>query len=193
MRLATKQIDAIVPFLEVFEAEGVEFGKWTVPEVRDGEVFVSLDSFALSDQASAFVRALYDNGWIANFDWPSWQDEAIKYVESPELIAAADLETIRKLLTTHVRKDRFCSGHLAVMFENGHITGLLQRIKELRPTVVEDETKRREEAVARWRKRKQSQTNDTQKVVGKDATSQQGEPKVAQKNTPNGQMRLFSE
>ena len=136
MRITTKQIDAIVPFLEAFETKGFEFASWNPPKSEDGTLVISLDNnWRLSEQAQEFIAALYQNGWIADFDWPSWQDQAIQYVESPERIASADLETIRKLLTTHVRKDRFCEGHLAAMFENGHLTALLRRLKELRATM----------------------------------------------------------
>jgi len=38
------------------------------------------------------------------------------------MLERADLETIRKLLTLHVRKERFCEGHLLGMFESGHLT-----------------------------------------------------------------------
>ncbi len=128
-----KQIDAILPFLEVFETEGFRFGEWNLPPAEDGKLVISMNgNYRLSDEARNFVEALYSNGWIANFDWPSWQDQAIQYVETPERIKSADIDTIRKLLTTHVRKDRFCDGHLAVMFENGHITALLHRLKEIR-------------------------------------------------------------
>jgi len=61
------------------------------------------------------------------------QDAAGKYVEHPEMIESADTTAIRKLLTTHVRKDQFCEGHLAAMFENGHIVALLRRLKAIRP------------------------------------------------------------
>lgn len=37
-----------------------------------------------------------------------------------------------KLFTTHIRADRFCEGHLAAMFENGHIVTLLRWLKQLR-------------------------------------------------------------
>ncbi|WP_390621590.1 DUF6508 domain-containing protein [Roseimaritima sediminicola] len=40
--------------------------------------------------------------------------------------------TIQKLFTTHARKDRFCEGHLASMFENDHIPALLRRLRTLR-------------------------------------------------------------
>ena len=33
---------------------------------------------------------------------------------------------------THIHKDRFCEGHLAAMFENGHVVTLLRRLKAIR-------------------------------------------------------------
>ena len=48
------------------------------------------------------------------------------------MVELADSEPILKLLTTHVRKERFCEGHLAAMFEDGHIVALLRRLKVIR-------------------------------------------------------------
>ena len=56
-----------------------------------------------------------------------WQETAREYVEDPAKVESADAETIQKLLTTHVRKERFFEGHLAAMFENGHVVALLQK------------------------------------------------------------------
>jgi hypothetical protein len=36
------------------------------------------------------------------------------------------------LLTLHVRKERFCEGHIAAMVEAGYIQGILERLKEMR-------------------------------------------------------------
>ncbi|MGZ4847624.1 MAG: DUF6508 domain-containing protein [Halobacteriota archaeon] len=94
---------------------------------REGRVLL----FTLSPDANAFYKALYDNGWITPFDWPSWQDEAVRYVNDEILLDQADAETLRELLTTHVRKDRFCEGHLGSMFESGHIIAILQRLQKL--------------------------------------------------------------
>ena len=77
------------------------------------------------------VQALYDHGFVQNFDWPSW-DEAQAYVKQPELVAEANLETCVKLLTTHVRTEKFCDGHLAEMIASGHILAVLNRLDELR-------------------------------------------------------------
>ncbi len=49
------------------------------------------------------------------FDWIAWQDEANQFVKHPEYIKTTDAKTIRKLLTLHVRMDRFSDGHLAKM------------------------------------------------------------------------------
>ena len=127
--ITTKQIDAILPFLDAFERMGFKCGEW--PDACESLI----PHFTGSDPVEAFVQALYDHGWIEDFDWGEWQDTAAQYVDSPERLTAADSETIRKLLTTHVRKDHFCEGHLAGMFENGHIVALLRRLKEIRQSM----------------------------------------------------------
>jgi hypothetical protein len=124
--ITTKQVDAILPFLNAFERMGFRCGEWPV------ESELVIPHFDDSDPVAAFVQALYDNGWITSFDWNKWQDTAARYVDSADLLAKADAETIRQLLTTHVRKDYFREGHLASMFENGHIVAVLRRLKAIR-------------------------------------------------------------
>ena len=81
------------------------------------------------------MQILYANDWVTpEVDWVQWQDVAVEYVDLQEKIDSADIVTLKKLFTTHVRKDRFCEGHLATMFENGHIVALLRRLKEIRET-----------------------------------------------------------
>jgi hypothetical protein len=122
--ISKDQIKAIIHFLPIFTSEGFQFGHWT----SEKGVF---PYFTLSREAHAFYKTLYDNGWIIPFDWGSWQEEAVRYVNNETLLKEADLETLRKLLTTHVRKDRFCEGHLDYMFECGHITAILERLQQL--------------------------------------------------------------
>lgn len=120
-----KQMDAILPFLDRFTADGFSVGTWHSPPGQ-------FPWFEFSEAVSQFQQALYNNGWIKPFDWGAWQETAREYVENPGKIESADAETIQKLLTTHVRKERFCEGHLAAMFENGHMVALLRRLRELR-------------------------------------------------------------
>jgi hypothetical protein len=130
MKTVTReQIDAILPFIGKFEAAGFSAGEWLI-EPGHFPIFIQ------DDTVIEFAQALYDNEWFT-FDWTKWQGSAKEYVASPEKTDSADLETIQKLLTTHVRKDRFCDGHLAAMFENGHIVALLRRLRSIREEMGE--------------------------------------------------------
>jgi hypothetical protein len=124
--IISKQIDALLPFLDRFEAVGFSAGSWKMPEGQ-------FPWFDFNEVVMDFHQALYDNGWVTPaFDWTEWQESAKKFVDSPKKIEKADATTIQKLLTTHSRADRFCEGHLASMFENGHIVALLRRLKAIR-------------------------------------------------------------
>ena len=117
-----EQFDAILPFLDKFEESGFSEA-------------VEID----------FVQILYANDWVTpEVDWVQWQDVAVEYVDLPEKINSADVVTIKKLFTTHVRKDRFCEGHLNEMFKNGHIVALLRRLKEIRETTPDTTEERNE-------------------------------------------------
>jgi len=123
--LSTEDIDALLRFLPILEANGFVFGQW---DSQEG----TFPHFNFSAEADRFHHCLYDNNWIVSFDWPGWQAEAERLCASPEMLERADLETIRKLLTLHVRKERFCEGHLLGMFESGHLTNVLRRLRAIR-------------------------------------------------------------
>jgi O-acetyl-ADP-ribose deacetylase len=57
-------------------------------------------------------------------------------MDDPKAIAGADLLTLRKLLTAHVRGDRFTEGHLAAVLEKGHILAILKRLEQIRAELV---------------------------------------------------------
>jgi hypothetical protein len=67
----------------------------------------------------------------SNFDWASWS-EAEQLLSQPDLLNQADIFIIRKLLTLHFRKERFCEGHLTEQISNGHFQRLLRRLRQLR-------------------------------------------------------------
>ena len=117
-------IAAMVALLPEFEADGATAGEWRGEEG-------SMPYFDLSPWMGRFIQIAYDGGFVSPFDWTNWQDEAGRYVDNPDAVAGADLETIQKLITSHVRKERFCEGHLSGMFECGHLTAILRRLAEL--------------------------------------------------------------
>lgn len=80
----------------------------------------------------AFEEAAYEHGFvISDFDWSNWA-EGRELVQHPERITTVPLETIRRLITAHVRAERFSGGHLASMCANGHIAAVRRRLRELR-------------------------------------------------------------
>jgi hypothetical protein len=127
-----KQIDAILPYLDRFTGEEFSGGTWHIPPGQ-------FPWFDFSESVSEFHQALYDHGWIVPFDWGAWQETAMEYVENPEKIGSADAETIQKLFMTHIRKERFCEGHLVAMFENGHILHLLRRLREIADSLEKEQ------------------------------------------------------
>ena len=123
--IGLQQIDAILKYLPLFEKQDYQFGQWVEQEGQ-------FPYFSFSPEVDEFISTLYEQGMIIPFDWRSWSEEAERYQTDPEALEAADLLTLRKLLTAHVRADRFVEGHLASVFESGHITAILRRLKQIR-------------------------------------------------------------
>lgn len=122
---APDQVAALLAFLPVFEDPGFCPGG-AVPLDEDGypaEPFVKT--------VSRFLDACYKNGFIVRFDWESWDAEARETMALADRVAAADLPRLRRLLTWHVRQNRFERDHLASMIAGGHMLAILRRVKEL--------------------------------------------------------------
>jgi len=79
-----------------------------------------------------FTKSLYHNNWLINTCWQGWTSEAEYYFGNPELIKSADIETIRKILTVHVRIDRLFPGEIADLIKRGYILKILERIETLK-------------------------------------------------------------
>lgn len=62
------------------------------------------------------------------FDWMNWQAEALAYHDQRELLHTADLPTLRKILTTHLRADRLVEGHYDALLENGFLRDVLEQV-----------------------------------------------------------------
>lgn len=82
-----------------------------------------------------FYEELYNTGFLLVFDWKSWldQNEIYKNIANniEEHVTKADLDTLRKLMTSYIRGDRFTEGLFEGVIINGHITKILTRLKEL--------------------------------------------------------------
>ena len=129
--IGIEKIDAILGYLPRFEQRCFKFGEWRAPEGQ-------LPFFSFSDGAAGFICALYRQGMIIPFDWRSWEEDATQYQLNCDALAAADLSTIQRLLTLHVRKDRLAEGHLAKVFEQGQLTTILRRLEQIRDDLAGD-------------------------------------------------------
>jgi len=94
-----------------------------------------------SKEVSEFVKTLYEEDFIISFGWGDWQSQAEQFCSNPELLKTADIGILQKLLTTHIRKDRFCEGHLDCVLKDGHITAILRQLKEIRKKITDGQRK----------------------------------------------------
>lgn len=118
-------LDRILAFMPIFERPPT-----SLYEVRPD--LSMMDPYIYAPEFNQFIKGLYRENLVIDFNWVAWKDEAAKYLKNPRQIESADLETLQKLITTHVRADRFNSGHMAQMVENGQILAILKRLAAIR-------------------------------------------------------------
>ena len=123
-------IDWAVSFIEKFENPDEPLSTFIPPKAReDGIIHVGWHD--LSPDVMDFYKGLYEKGLIIQFDWGAWK-AAKGYIDNPDLLAKAPLIDCLKLLTSHIRADRFAEGHLASVLNDGHIADILRRMREIR-------------------------------------------------------------
>jgi hypothetical protein len=128
-----KDFDAVLQFMPLLEEPKSTALFWREGDNVDYEkrkLTVGVTVYA--EELVAFVASLYEHGFVQMFEWSDWHQEAERYFAQQELIAKADLQTCIKLLTYHVRSDRFTDGHLAHMISSGHIAQIMFRLRDLR-------------------------------------------------------------
>ncbi len=119
------QIDAVLLLLPELEQPGAGKGEiYRLP----GSLPHELNSPAVDRLHTALGR----NGFIQPFDWQAWGDRVREFMDNPALLDSADLETLCRLLTAHVRADRFIEGHLNQVVTDGHIQAILRRLAVIR-------------------------------------------------------------
>ncbi len=83
-----------------------------------------------TDLIHDFIQRVYGMGLIIDFDWRNW-DEAEELIHNVKTdCQRLSPITLCKLLTYHVRLDRFCGGHLASCFRTGLTTNILKALSE---------------------------------------------------------------
>jgi hypothetical protein len=127
--ISREGIDTLISLIPEIESHDGSYGEH---DLRDGEGTLHIGPFIFSPLLDRISRAITDSGLTVKFDWPGWQGEAERICGDPETLKGADLETVRKLLSLHLRKERFCEGHLAAVCESGLMLSTLERLRALR-------------------------------------------------------------
>lgn len=126
-----RDLKAVLSFLPMLEQlSGREVGNWKGGET-DSAGSLTLPYAVYPEEINTFVQTLYALGFIIDFDWMGWQREAETYMADEELLSRAELGTCVKLLTGHVRNDKFCDGHLGQVISSGHISSVLRRLASI--------------------------------------------------------------
>ncbi len=115
----------LIPTIEETE----NFGEF-IPLERISDNFSIYKGFETSRVVIEFEKRAYDNNLIVNFNWMEWE-EGRKIVESETKdFSGLDKYTLCKLLTAHIRNDRFCDGWLISRFADGTILNILKELSE---------------------------------------------------------------
>lgn len=130
-RLVTEGgIRRILSFLPSLSIRAVKYGE--PPRIEEaGKNACSIYPSCLSETASDFIQACYDENFVQPFDWNKWSSRHQTELSDDTFIAQANTSRIIRLLTTHIRADRFCDGHLLSVLEDGTIARILKRLEQI--------------------------------------------------------------
>jgi ADP-ribosyl-[dinitrogen reductase] hydrolase len=126
------RMEGLLQFLPAIEESGFVFGQFHMSPPDQPELSFGWE---YGEVGTRLADAVYRFGWWMPFDWSTWE-EGRRLVEDPARLSGAGLTTLRKLLTMHVRADRFADGHLAAVHRSGHLAAILRRVAELRAATV---------------------------------------------------------
>lgn len=124
-KLPNGTIEEILSFRNRFvqETNAVSFSSGHNTNIMDDRSFIG------------FLDALNYTGFVENFDYISWMQQRDQVNDMPasmvEEVKNADIEELRKLITMHIRIERFSEGHIQKLYEKGFFTKFFDRLEEL--------------------------------------------------------------
>ncbi|WOF15897.1 hypothetical protein F1737_03895 [Methanoplanus sp. FWC-SCC4] len=116
-----ENFDAIIKYLPVLEDMSIYDNN------RD-----EIEKNGSCDEILDLVKCLYYNNWLINSRWQEWTSEAELYFGKPELLNDAGIESLRRILTVHVRIDRLFPGEIADLIKRGYLLCIIRRISSLK-------------------------------------------------------------
>jgi ADP-ribosyl-[dinitrogen reductase] hydrolase len=122
--ISDQNIAEVLALLPLIESPDFQAGNWIIQEGH-------LPYYTYHPDSDRIRGVLGKNGFVIVFTWPEWV-EGRRFSKKPELLQQASLQTLRKLITAHIRTDRFSEGHLASVIESGLMAAILHRLAEIR-------------------------------------------------------------
>lgn len=129
LKVTTGDIDELLAFLPIFDAEGAVFVKeWREgTKGKDGTVQLPFPEY--TDEVDAFFEILHKPCWFMGEYDPA---EASKMATDFSLVERADFDQIRKALFFCARSERFADGGWDNVLKSGFVVALLKRLKTLK-------------------------------------------------------------
>ena len=130
-------IDKVVSFIPMLiSLPAKDIANWQAPGKDDKGEQLMYIAPEYDRVVEELMDALNENHFVQPFDWGKWEPTAQKIQEEPNRLSKATLNTCIKLMTLHVRMDRFVGGHFGSIVKEGHIVAILRRLAELRKSVA---------------------------------------------------------
>lgn len=80
----------------------------------------------------ALLGAMEVSGFIETFDWMTWVESiGADNLNSISYLKTADLETYRKLMSAHIRLERFSAGHIQKLFTSGYMHAFFEGLENI--------------------------------------------------------------
>ncbi len=128
--VTTDGIRRLLSFLPLLSEPGAKHGDGPNFEPA-GKNTVAYIPAMISETAENFVQACEDEHFVQPFDWHAWSKRHQAELNDAAFIASSDMTMIVKMLTTHIRANRFCDGHLLTMLNDGIIVQILKRLNQI--------------------------------------------------------------
>jgi hypothetical protein len=126
----TDDIAAVVAAFQPLLAPGASLGTYGGgEELADGTY--EMPWFHFSDELAEFHDALYAHRIVCAYGEEGWGRRMEAFRSHPELLGCEDLHTIRKVLTTVIRNERYCDGYIQGMFDVGLVQAAVARLGDL--------------------------------------------------------------
>lgn len=92
----------------------------------------SLQTYNYSKEVYQFLDWLQREGLLDNeLNLATFESKAKEIMNDSEYLKKINLETLKKLLTFHLRCEKFSNGHLATIIDSKHLVNCLKRLEQL--------------------------------------------------------------